>query len=214
MDNAAIRRMYDKFSAIPGMWELDAWTCRATAGSPYRARVISQLGLTEGARVLDVACGTGLNFDLLHSAVTEKGLICGIDQSPKTLALARRRVKKRGFYNIELVETDSRAFRSEAPFDAALCTFAIDIIPPWRETIDMMVGAVKPGGHIGIIGFKTSSRRFYKILNRSFRAISVPFGGVELDRDVRGSLAGACEERFYEEVYGGFYYLLVTEKRP
>ena len=213
MENSTIRKMCDRFSSIPGFWDLDAWTCRATAQSPYRRRVIDQLSLNEVSRVLDVACGTGLNFELLHAALSGKGRICGIDQSKKTLDLARRRVEKCGFDNIELVETDSQAFKATEPFDAALCTFAIEIIPPWQETIDMMVDSVRPGGRLGFIGFKESSQKPYKVFNRFFRAISIPFGGVDLDRDVRAYLMETCDEAIYETVYGGFYYLLVGEKR-
>ncbi len=212
MENATIRKMYDRFSSIPGFWELDAWTCRATSGSPYRARVIEQLELKDTSRVLDVACGTGLNFERLQASLSAEGVLCGIDQSAKTLALARRRIQRHGYRNVTLIETDAKRYTATTPFDAALCTFAIEIIPPWRETIDMMVNAVRPGGRIGFIGFKESSKA-PGIANRFFRLISVPFGGVDLNRDVRGHLLERCEEVFYEEVYGGYYYLLVGEKR-
>jgi ubiquinone/menaquinone biosynthesis C-methylase UbiE len=213
MDNSTIEKMYDRFSRIPGFWDLDAWTCRATSTSPYRAKVIDQLKLTDASKVLDVACGTGLNFTLLENAIGAAGQLVGIDQSKKTLALARRRVNRKNWENIDLLATDAASFTTEAPFDAALCTFAIDIIPPWRETIDMMVAAVAPGGRIGFIGFKESSKRPYHLFNKIFRTISVPFGGVELNRNVRDYLAERCEESFYEEVYGGFYYLLVGTRR-
>ena len=212
MKNSAIRRMYDKFSTFPFFWELDAWTCRATAHSPYRAQVIEQLGLTDGSRVLDVACGTGLNFKLLQKALQGTGQICGIDQSPKTLSLARRHVKNWGYQNVSLLETDAQAYKADTPFDAALCTFAIEIIPPWKETIDMMVNAVKPGGRIGLIGFKPSSKKGFKAMNGFVEAISVPFGGVDLHRTVREYLTQSCREVFYQEVYGGFYYLLVAAR--
>ena len=77
----------------------------------------------------------------------------------------------------------------------------------------MMISAVRPGGKIGFLGFKESSKQFYRMFNGAFRAISVPFGGVDLDRNVRDYLCTSCDELFYDEVYGGFYYLLVAEKR-
>lgn len=213
MDESTIRRMYDRFSSIPGFWEIDAWTCRATARSPYRSRVIERLGLGTGSSVLDVACGTGLNFDLLQTTVGGTGRVVGIDNSVKTLGLARRRIVRRGWRNVELVEADAAGYRAEEQFDAAVCTFAIDIIPRWRETIDTMVDAVRPGGHLGFVGFRESSRRPCSVVNPLWRAAGVPFGGVELGRQVRELLGERCEEVFYEEVYGGFYYLLVGAVR-
>lgn len=213
MDDSTIRRMYDRFSSIPGFWELDAWTCRATARSPYRARIIQSLGLNTSSRVLDVACGTGLNFALLQSAIGGAGQIVGIDNSSRTLDRARRMVERRGWKNVELVEVDAAAYRPEGSFDAALCTFAIDIIPCWSETVRMMLDAVRSDGKVAFIGFIQSSRRPYNILNRLWRAVAVPFGGVDLDRPVREHVAAGCDEVFYKEVYGGFYYLLVGAKR-
>lgn len=213
MDESTIRTMYDRFSSIPGFWEVDAWTCRATARSPYRSRVIRQLGLGATSAALDVACGTGLNFDFLQRAIRGTGRIVGVDNSAKTLDLARRKVERRGWSNVELVEADVADYRPEQRFDAAVCTFAIDIVPRWQETIDMMVGAVRPGGRLGIIGFRQSTHKPYVAFNSLWRALAAPFGGVELDRQVRERVDRSCDEIDYEEVYGGFYYLLVTAVR-
>lgn len=213
MDESTIRTMYDRFSSIPGAWEVDAWTCRATSRSPYRSRVMRQLGLGATSAVLDVACGTGLNFDYLQRAVRGTGRIVGLDNSAKTLELARRRIGRRGWSNVELVEVSSADYRPEERFDAAVCTFAIDIIPRWQETIDMMVDAVRPGGRLGIIGFRESARLPYSALNPLWRAIAAPLGGAELNRKVRERIGHSCDEAFYEEVYGGFYYLLIAATR-
>lgn len=213
MHESTIRAMYDRFSSIPGFWEVDAWTCRAASYSPYRARVIGQLGLTASSRVLDVACGTGLNFDLLHTRLGGGGSIVGIDNSSKTLDLARQKVERQGWQNVELVEVDAADYRPAEPFDAALCTFAIDIVPRWRETIAMMVDAVRPGGRLGFIAFKESSRQPFATFNPVWRALSTPFGGVDLDRPVREETGMSCDEVLHDEVYGGFYYLLVAARR-
>ncbi len=213
MNNSTIRKMYNLFSSIPGFWELDSWIGRATANSPYRAQLIETLGLGVSSRVLDVACGTGLNFELLQKSLDAKGLLAGIDQSGKSLALAQKMVRNRGWENVKLVEADCAAYKPEEPFDAALCTFAIDIIPPWRETIDMMVNAIRPEGKIGFIGFKESSRNKYKMFNSLWRKTGIVFGGVELGRPVREYLSQQCNEILYKEVHGGFYYILVGSKK-
>jgi len=209
VDESRVRAIYDRCSAsIPWFWEADALTCRATARSPYRSRLIGQLGLGAGSSVLDVACGTGLNFELLQQAVGGSGRIVGVDNSPETLELARRRVSKRGWRNVELVDADAAVYRPEERFDAAVCTFAVDIIPRWRETIEMMVHAVRPGGRVGFIGFIESSRKGFAPINWAWRASAPLFGG-ELDRPVRAEVRAAFDEVSYQEVFGGFYYLLV-----
>ncbi|MGM0386164.1 MAG: class I SAM-dependent methyltransferase [Actinomycetota bacterium] len=170
--------------------------------------MIGQLGLETGSSVLDMACGTGLNFDLLQRAVGGSGRIVGVDNSAKTLELARRRVSRRGWRNVELIESDAADYRPAERFDAAVCTFAVDIIPRWRETIAMMVDAVGPGGRVGFIGFTERSREGVALVNWAWRVAARLFGG-ELDRPVRAVVRAACNEISYEEVFGGFYYLLV-----
>ena len=207
MDESRVRRMYDRFSSIPWFWEVDAWTCRATARSPYRSRLIGRLRLDAASTVLDVACGTGLNFDLLQRAIGDSGRIVGVDNSPGTLELAHRRVTRRGWSNVELVEADAAGYRPAERFDASLCTFAIDIIPRWRETLSMMIDAVRPGGRVGLIGFAESSREGFAVVNRAWRAAAPWFGG-ELDRPVRAEVRAVCHDVSEEAVFGGFYYLL------
>src|ERR1700733_9954771 len=44
-----------------------------------RLRTVQALGLRPGASVVDVACGTGLNFSLLQEAIGPQGRIVGVD---------------------------------------------------------------------------------------------------------------------------------------
>lgn len=207
-----IQKMYDRFSSIPWIWEIDAITCRATQNSPYRAQAIKLLKLDSNSKVLDVACGTGLNFSLIQKYLKSQGLLTGIDLSNKTLKLAQKRITENKWKNIELVQTDAANFKGENLYDAVLCTFAIEIIPTYRETLDMMCRVVKPGGRIAIIGFKPSTWRFYRHFNSIYKNVSVYFGGLGLGRDVRSYINNRYNEIYYQEVFGGFYYILVVQK--
>ncbi|MDQ1287363.1 MAG: hypothetical protein QG622_928 [Actinomycetota bacterium] len=214
MDESAVRRLYDRFSTIPGFWTVDAWFSRSTARSPYRAWVIERLGLGPTSTVLDVACGTGLNFGLLQRAVTDRGRIVGIDYSGKTLGHARRTVARHGWTNVELVEVNAPQYRPTERFDAALCTFAIDIIPGWRETIAMMGDALRPGGRMGFIAFHPSSRREpYRLANRLWRTSISSSSGIDLGRPVHDEVGTVCDDIVDKDAFGGFYHLLVGVKR-
>ncbi len=204
--------MYNRISSIPWFWEIDAVTCRATENSPYREQAIELLNLKPDTKILDVACGTGLNFKLIQKHLKNQGKLVGIDYSPKTLDLARKRISKNNWINVDIIEINAAEYKSNFLFDAAICTFAIEIIPPWQETIDAMVKAVKPGGRIAFIGFKYSSWRFFRNLNLPFKWSSIFLGGADLDRDVPGYVRSLCREIYFKEVFGGFYYILVVEK--
>jgi hypothetical protein len=110
------------------------------------------------------------------------------------------------------VEADAADYRSADPVDAAPCTVAIDIIPRWRETIAMMVAAVRPGGRLGFIGFGESSRAPFAPLTPLWRASAVVFGG-QTGRPVRERVAAMADEILNHGVFAGFSYLLVAERR-
>lgn len=105
------------------------------SGEPiYRAgRVagIAMLGLRPGDVVLDVGCGTGLNFELLTAAVGRAGQVIGLDRSQQMLRLARDRCDRRGWTNVQLVRADATRFTAdELPadhIDAVLATYALSV---------------------------------------------------------------------------------------
>lgn len=72
------------------------------------------LGARTGDVVIDLGCGTGLNFPGLVSAVGSEGLVIGIDRSPQMLAMAARRVEANGWQDrVRLLERDATALRPD-----------------------------------------------------------------------------------------------------
>jgi ubiquinone/menaquinone biosynthesis C-methylase UbiE len=58
----------------------------ARAGMRYRRKAVELLELRRGEIVVDVACGTGLNFEPIIERVGPEGRLFGIDLSPDMLA--------------------------------------------------------------------------------------------------------------------------------
>jgi ubiquinone/menaquinone biosynthesis C-methylase UbiE len=119
-----------------------------------RARTIELLDLQPGARVLDVACGTGANFALIEQRIGPSGELVGIDVTPEMLDQARARVAREGWHNVSLRERDVCELDAERlgePFDAAVCTLGLSVIPQWQRAWEAMVSAVKPGGRLAIM---------------------------------------------------------------
>jgi demethylmenaquinone methyltransferase/2-methoxy-6-polyprenyl-1,4-benzoquinol methylase len=73
----------------------------------YRKLAVDALKLRPGDTVVEIGCGTGLNFPLLRAAVGETGRIVGVDLTPEMLAQARARAAEEGWRNVELVEADA-----------------------------------------------------------------------------------------------------------
>jgi SAM-dependent methyltransferase len=102
---------------------------------------IDFIGITPGARVLDVACGTGV----LSQALAEAGaLVIGVDTSAGYLAGARRH---RTHPNIAYQDGDIRRLQfAEGSFDAVVSTLALDVVPEIEQVVLEMNRVTRPGG--------------------------------------------------------------------
>src|ERR1700689_1688127 len=97
-------------------------------GYPQRAqrlRAVQALGLRAGDSVIDIACGTGLNFPLIEEVIGPDGRIVGVDLTDAMLARARDRIETNGWSNISLVQADAVDFDFPAEVDAILSTYAL-----------------------------------------------------------------------------------------
>lgn len=133
---------------------------------------VGSLDLQPGAQVLDVGCGTGLNFGLLHDGVGKTGTIIGVDRSRAMLARARRRAQRRGWTNIILIEADATTFDvgcvqdtiidqgGRAASDAALATYALSLMTPWQAAWERMLQLTGPGATLSVVDMQEPTGRF------------------------------------------------------
>src|SRR5262245_48328518 len=89
----------------------------------WAAKVIALAAPQAGERVLDVACGTGVQTGPLAEAVGPTGRVVGLDFSPKMLAIARTiEIDPSRMARIEWHEGDVMALPFEpVSFDIVLC---------------------------------------------------------------------------------------------
>jgi precorrin-6B methylase 2 len=95
---------------------------------PIRGQAIACLNLRRGDTVLDVGCGTGLSFELLHHRVGTGGHIVGIEQCPEMLAKAEARVRQHHWDNVDLICAPAQTARTPVLADAALFHFTHDVL--------------------------------------------------------------------------------------
>jgi demethylmenaquinone methyltransferase/2-methoxy-6-polyprenyl-1,4-benzoquinol methylase len=119
-----------------------------------RLRAVQSLGLRAGASVIDVACGTGLNFPLIEAAIGPEGRIVGVDLTDAMLGQAQERIKANGWRNISLVQADAADFGFPAGVDAILSTYALTQVPDCAAVIAHGTGALVAGGRWAVLDLK------------------------------------------------------------
>jgi ubiquinone/menaquinone biosynthesis C-methylase UbiE len=110
-----------------------------------RIRAVRALGLRRGATVIDMACGTGLNFPLLERVV---------DLTDAMLARAQDRIETNGWSNISLAQADAADFDFPAEVDAILSTYALSQVPECAEVIAHGAAALSGGGRWAVLDLK------------------------------------------------------------
>ena len=99
----------------------------------YRRRAIAALGLQPGATLVEIGCGTGLNFRLLRESIGPSGRLIGVDLSTDMLEQARQRVAANGWSNVELVHARGADYDFLSSVDAVFSTFALSTLQRTRR---------------------------------------------------------------------------------
>src|SRR5262249_48088783 len=71
--------------------------------------LFDQIGVSAGARVVEIGCGPHGCLELLAERVGTSGSVVGIERSPDAVDLARKMVNERGLQNVEVLCRDARS---------------------------------------------------------------------------------------------------------
>jgi S-adenosylmethionine-diacylgycerolhomoserine-N-methlytransferase len=128
---------------------------------PYllgRDQLITELDPPFGAQVLEIGCGTGRN--LIRIAQTYPGVDCfGIDVSNVMLETARRSIASAGLADrirlaqADAVTADPAQLFGRGSFDRVMISYALSMIPPWRQALAHAASLIGPGGSLCLVDF-------------------------------------------------------------
>lgn len=109
------------------------------------------LNLQRGDLVVDIGCGTGLNFDLLQEAIGPTGKVIGVDLTDAMLDRARERIAQYGWKNVELVQSDAAQYEFPGEVSGVISTFALSFVPDCAGVIENGAQALAIGGKWSVL---------------------------------------------------------------
>lgn len=174
----------------------------------YRKKAVDALNLQRGDTVVEIGCGTGLNFSLLQQAIGPDGKIIGVDLTDAMLAQARKRVEEKGWANVELVLNDAASYKFPEGIDGVISTFALTLVAEYDKVIQNGCRALKPGKRWVVLDLKMSSGRG-SWLAPLLVFLTRPFGvTIELaERHPWESINKYLRNTSMTELYMGFVYI-------
>lgn len=141
----------------------------ATGSGRPRREAVARLRLEAGDAVLDIACGTGLNFPLIEAGIGSGGLLLGLDYSAGMLARAQGKVRRQGWTNVRLIQADAGTLSEELVrehagvdrVDKVLCTLGFTVVPDWEAAFERSLALLKPGGRYVIMDWWLERRNLF-----------------------------------------------------
>lgn len=122
----------------------------------YGRGTVARLHLSRGARILDVACGTGAAALPAAETVGPDGQVIAVDLAENPLRRGRAKASARGLTNIEFRLGDMTALGyPDRHFDAVICVFGVFFVPDMKALVAELWRMVKPSGKLAITTWGT-----------------------------------------------------------
>ena len=151
----------------------------------YRKKAINKLNLKEGDTVLELGCGTGVNFEYIMKKIGPKGKIIGVDISLSMLEVAKKRKEKKKWNNIELIQQDITKLKLNQKVDAIFTMFVMSLVKGYKDAVRIASTYLKKGGSFVMLDGKEPKgygKMFFPIAKYVGRKFS------NVDRDFKKEL--------------------------
>jgi demethylmenaquinone methyltransferase/2-methoxy-6-polyprenyl-1,4-benzoquinol methylase len=123
----------------------------------YRREAVEAMNVGQGDTVLEIGCGTGLNFPYIQERIGSGGRLIALDYTPAMIEQAARKVEENGWRNVEFVRGDAAEVEKlvTGPVDGAISTACLCIVPGWERAIAGAAALLRPGGRLAVLDFAT-----------------------------------------------------------
>lgn len=178
----------------------------------WRRLVVEALALRPGDTVVEIGCGTGLNFELLEQAIGRDGRIIGVDISDEMLKRAARRVRGAGWENVELVRCAAADYEFPQGVGGIVATGVLNYEPAYDAVVERGAKALARGRRWVVLDYKMPGNwlrhlaPLFVLIGRAFgvsRALMARHPWESVRRHLRNTRM--------QELYGGFVYIISGE---
>lgn len=149
------------FDRIAGIYDRLNSVMTAGLHHEWRRRAVDLAGVGPGARVLDVATGTGDLALELARRVAPGGQVLGVDFSERMLELAREKATRDAPEGVGLEFRAANALElpfADDQFDAATVGFGVRNFADLDQGLRELARVVRPGGRVVILEMTTPQR--------------------------------------------------------
>jgi ubiquinone/menaquinone biosynthesis C-methylase UbiE len=176
---ARTRRVYDRLAAV---YPLSTMFFHSRA---HRC-ALTDAGIRDGTRVLEIATGSGEMFRRLVRA-NRAGTTFGLDLSPNMAARTQRRVKgefPEALAHCQAVDARYLPFRDES-FDAVVCCYLLELLSQddILRAIAEMRRVLLPGGTLTLVLIGQNTQMFNR-LYRVLGSLAPAFWGRQIEQKI------------------------------
>ncbi len=184
-------------------------------------RLAERAAIPPGARVLDVATGTGTVAFEAAAMTGPEGRVVGVDRAQRMVARARQKLAAAGLPHVEFREGDAQQLEfPDGSFDLVLCASSLFFMPDMPGAVREWRRVLVPGGRAGFSSFGVNFLQPLRALWRSClerHGLTLPplpshrledpathrdllgeagFTGIEVEREQLGYHVRSAEDRW------------------
>ncbi|SNR60639.1 class I SAM-dependent methyltransferase [Puniceibacterium sediminis] len=118
-----------------------------------RDRLVADLAPPSGARVLEIACGTGRNLERIARHYPGCALF-GLDISHEMLRSAHSKLGGQAVLaRADACDFDGDALFGAGGFDRVVMSYSLSMIPDWGRALRHAAQQLRPGGELHVVDF-------------------------------------------------------------
>lgn len=168
----------------------------------YRRLVIKALEPQPGDTVIEIGCGTGMNFPLIEEKIGSRGRIIGVDLSEAMLKQAEKRIRSAGWKNVALVHSAAADYAFPEGVDGIIATGVLTYEPDYDKVIERGAKALRPGKRWVVFDYKMPTgwfRHFVPLFVWIFSSFGISMALFKRTpwESIKGHMKNAKMQEFY-----------------